>query len=222
SADAARKDFDALGKTISRGIRGAVFVAIPATAGLLLVARPLVAVIFQRGQFSSNDTLLTAWPLYFYALGLSGFFAQQIVTRAFYSLQDSKMPARSAVIAVFLNLILNLTLMWSMGTGGLALSTAICSYVQIAILIFVLGKRFEHSILDGFGSTLMKTLLATAVMSLAGIAELALMRNLDSNIIKIAIVVPTAIVVYSLAAKLLRIEMLSLITGGREKGGNAA
>ena len=222
SADAARKDFDALGKTISRGIRGAVFVAIPATAGLLLVARPLVAVIFQRGQFTADDTLLTAWPLYFYALGLSGFFAQQIITRAFYSLQDSKMPARSAIIAVFLNLLLNLTLMWFMGTGGLALSTAICSYVQVAILIFVLGKRFEHSILNGFTTTLMKTLLATVVMSLAGVAELVLMRNLDSNIIKIAVVVPTAIVVYSMAAKVLRIEMLSLITGSREKGGNAA
>ncbi|MHC4645103.1 MAG: murein biosynthesis integral membrane protein MurJ, partial [Planctomycetota bacterium] len=134
SADAAKKDFQALCKTIARGIHAAVFVAIPATVGLLIVARPLVCALFQHGEFTSADTKAVARTLCFYALGLTGFFAQQIVTRAFYSTQDSRMPARSALAAVFANVILNLSLIWFMGTSGLALSTAICSYLQVLIL----------------------------------------------------------------------------------------
>jgi putative peptidoglycan lipid II flippase len=221
SADAARGDFDSLRRTVSRGIRGAVFIALPATVGLLLVARPLVAVIFQRGEFKPVDTMLTVWPLYFYSLGLCGFFAQQILTRAFYSMQDSKMPARSAVLAVFVNVVLNLALVWSMGTGGLALSTATCSYLQVLILAIVLQRRFGDGLLGGFRSTLVKTVLATAVMGLIGVWQMHLMRNLGvsfwPNITRLAVVVPSAAAVYLLAAKILRIEMLSLITGGEKK-----
>jgi len=124
SSDAARKDFTALSGAVSRGLRCAVFLALPATAGLLIVARPLVSVIFERGQFTAQDTLLTSWTLSFYALGLCGYFAQQVATRAFYSMQDSSTPARSALIAVVVNIVLNLSFVWFLGTGGLAASWA--------------------------------------------------------------------------------------------------
>lgn len=220
SADAAKKNFDALCKTISRGIRGAVFVAIPATAGLFLVAKPLVSAAFEHGQFTASDSKATAFTLLFYSLGLSGFFIQQVVTRAFYSMQDSKMPARSALIAVFVNIVLNLTLIWFMGTAGLALSTALCSYLQVAILIFALCRRFGSSLLDGFVATLAKTLAATLLMWLAGTGVLGLCRNLPAgtgfDILRLALVVPAATAAYWLAAKLLRIRMLSLITGRKK------
>ena len=85
--------------------------------------------------------------LCFYAIGLTGFFAQQILTRAFYSVQDSKLPAATATIAVVINIVLNLSLIWFMGTAGLALSTAVCSYIQVVILLAVLGKRFDKDII---------------------------------------------------------------------------
>jgi putative peptidoglycan lipid II flippase len=217
SAEAARKDFDALVKTISRGIRGAVFVALPATAGLLLVRNLVVSVIFERGRFTGSDTTLTAGILLFYSLGLCGFFMQQVVTRAFYSMQDSKMPARSALVAVCVNIVLNLTLIWFMGTKGLALSTALCSYLQVVILVLALRRRFGSSILDGMLTTLIKTLTATIIMWMAGQCLLYLCRNLpDStgyNVLRLAVVVPTTAAIYTLLAKLLRIEMLSLFSG---------
>ncbi len=217
SSDAARKDFDSLKKTIARGLRAAVFVAIPATAGLLLVARPLVAAIFQRGKFSGADTTLTAHVLSFYALGLCGFFLQQIVTRAFYSLQDSKMPARSALIAVMVNVILNLTLIWFMGAAGLALATVICSYLQVIILLCVLRKHFDETILAGLLSTFFKTLAATAIMSALAAAALKLMSNLPLtavfDITRLAVIVPLSAGSYFLASKLLKIESISLLTG---------
>lgn len=221
STDAAKKNFDALCKTIARGIRAAVFVAIPATAGLFLVARPLVSATFQHGKFTDVDADATAFTLLFYALGLSGFFIQQIVTRAFYSTKDSKMPARSALIAVCVNIVLNLTLIWFMGTAGLALSTAICSYLQVAILIFALRRKFGNSILDGLMTTLLKTLMAAILMWLLGKAILYLCKDLPTgtafDILRLVIVVPAAAAAYWIAAKCLRIRMLSLITGSSKK-----
>jgi putative peptidoglycan lipid II flippase len=217
SADAAKKDLNRLTKTIAKGIKASVFIAVPATAGLFIVAKPLVSVLYEHGAFTKTDTLLVAWTLSFYAVGLCGYFSQQVTTRAFYSMQDSKIPALTAVLAVFVNIILNLTLIWSMGTAGLALSTAICSYLQVCILILILRKRFQHSILDGLPAALTKTLLATALMSLIAIAILTLCRTLPDtrafNIIRITAVVPVSAVVYVVAAKFLRIEMLSLLTG---------
>jgi putative peptidoglycan lipid II flippase len=217
SAEAARKDFEALSGSISRGIRGAVFISLPATAGLLLVRNLVISVVFERGRFTSGDTTLTAGVLLFYSLGLCGFFMQQVVTRAFYSIQDSKMPARSALVAVCVNIVLNLTLIWFMGTAGLALSTALCSYLQVTILVLTLRKRFGSSIFDGMLVTLFKTLTATILLWIAGQCLLYLCRNLPDStgydVLRLAVVVPTTAAVYTLAAKLLRIEMLSLFSG---------
>ncbi len=221
SSDAARKNFDALTKTIARGIKAAVFVAIPATAGIFLVARPLISAIFEHGNFKSTDTPIVAWTLAFYALGLCGYFCQQVTTRAFYSMQDSKTPARSALYAVVANIILNLTLIWYLGTAGLAAATAACSYLQVIILVTVLRRKLGpfRQILDGLPVTLMKTLAAATLMCLAGAAIMFLCKNLPDgrsfDILRLAVVVPSAAAVYVLAAKFLHIEMLSLFTGGR-------
>ncbi|MGD8501276.1 MAG: murein biosynthesis integral membrane protein MurJ [Phycisphaerales bacterium] len=216
SSDAAKEDFDAFTKTVARGIKAAVFIAVPATVGIFLVARPLVSAVFEHGRFESEDTPIVAWTLSFYAVGLCGYFLQQITTRAFYSMQDSKTPARSALYAVVANIFLNLTLIWFLGTAGLAAATAACSYLQVIILVTVLRRRLGDSILDGLPATLVRTLIATAFMCLAGIIIMILMKNLPAgrlfDVLRLAVVVPLAAAVYVLAAKFLRIEMLSLLT----------
>jgi putative peptidoglycan lipid II flippase len=215
SAEAAAKDFKAFYATIARGLRCSIFIALPATVGLLFVARPLVSVLFERGRFTDADTLRTAWTLSFYVLGLCGYFAQHVVVYAFYSLQDSKSPAISASIAVVTNVVLNLTLMWFLGTGGLAASTAICSYLQVAILMTVFHRRLGRTCLDGFMSALWKTVVATACMSVAVILAAAFSKSLP-DILKLLIAVPLGTAVFLLAAKFLRIEMLSLLTGTKQ------
>ncbi len=217
SADAARKDLAALRITISRGIRGTVFVALPATIGMIMVARPLITAAFEHGRFTGADTNMVVTTLFFYALGLCAYFAQQILARAFYSMQDSKTPMRSALIAVFANFLLNLTLIWFLGRAGLAASTAVCAYIQVIILTLVLRTRLGHSILDGLPVTLVKTLVATAVMWFVGAAFIFLMKGLPDgrlfNVLRLGVVVPSAVAVYVLCAKLLHIEMLSLFVG---------
>ena len=225
SSFAAKKDFVGLAGTVSQGLRGALFIAIPATMGVAAIAKPLISLAFQHGQFTAADTDMVAATLMFYLLGLCGFFIQQIVTRAFYSVQDSKVPMHSALVAVFANIVLNLVLVWFLGTGGLALSTAICSYLQVIILLFVLRRRLDRlsaahdkqvTILDGLASVLAKTVVATMCMCAAIVVGLWLSKEM-ADMFKLLLVVPSAAAVYLLAAKLLRIEMLSLLTGPRPK-----
>jgi len=224
SAQAAKKDYEGLAKSVCRGIGGTVFLAFPAMAGLFLVGRPLVSAIFQHGEFSGADAEATAFTLCFYAVGLTGFFSQQILTRAFYSMKDSKTPMRSALVAVCVNIVLNLTLIWYMGVSGLALSTAVCSYLQVFILVFALRRRIGHSFMDGLGRTVLKTAAATVLMSGVSWGVLFLMRNLEKgsgglkfDILRLAGVVVCSVVVYYFSAVLMRNEGLSLIVR-RKKG----
>ncbi len=210
SADAARRDFTGLCRTVSRGLRCTIFIALPATAGLLLVGRPLVAALLERGEFTRADTLQTAVTLSFYALGLTGYFAQQVLTRAFYSLQEPRTPARSALVAVFANVVLCLVLVWPLGTGGLAVATALCSYLQVATLAVILRRRLGRAVLAGLGAALRDTTLATLCMAAAvlGISHLLAERG---NALLLLASVPAGAVVYIMAARLLRIEMLSVV-----------
>ena len=228
SSYAARKDFTGLGRTVSQGLRSAIFIAIPATIGLAVIARPLISVAFEHGKFGQarDDTGLVAWTLLFYALGLCGYFAQQVLIRAFYSMQDSKTPMRSALIAVIANIFLNLTLIWFLRTGGLALSTAICSYLQVVILVVFLRRALrkrdsDTAILDGFARTLLKTIAATLFM--AGVILFAQWLSESwSNIFKLLLIVPSAAAAYWVAAKFLRIEMLSVLFCGSRSNSESA
>ena len=216
SADAAKKDYAALCRTVAHGLRAAVFVSIPATIGLLLIAESAVAVIFQRGEFTSLDTIGTTFTLSFYVLGLSGYFAQHVLARAFYSLQESDIPAKSAAAAVLINLCLNLTLVWFLGTGGLAAATALCSYLQVVVLVVVLRRRLGSGVLDGLARAIFQTIAVTVLMEAALLIVMYILRE-QSHVVRLAVAVPTAAAVFLAAAKLLRLEMLTLILGPRRK-----
>jgi peptidoglycan biosynthesis protein MviN/MurJ (putative lipid II flippase) len=122
---------------------------------------------------------------------------------------------RSALIAVFANIILNLALIWFLGTGGLAAATAICSYLQVAILIMLLRRRLGFLVLDGLASVLVKTIAATLCMSAAIAITLRFSKNWD-DIFRLLLVVPAATAVFLLAAKSLHIKTFSLLTGHRQ------
>ena len=215
SAAAADKDEDLLNQTIRRAVAASVFVALPATVGLMLVSRPLIALLFQRGEFAVEDTRQVQVVLIFYAFGLCGYFLQQVVTRAFYSIKDSKWPARTAILAVLVNIVLNLTLIWSMGASGLAFATAVCSYLQVIILLVLLSRRFHFSIGKTSLTLLGKTVLATAVMALAGLGCVKLLSGLSLNwvndLVRILVLVTICAGVYATASWLMGNPMLSLV-----------
>ena len=218
---AAGKDYAKLAKTTVDGLGAAIFLALPSTVGLILVARPLVAAIYQHGKFTSADTELSSRVLIFYALGLCGYFTQQLLPRAFYAMKDSKIPARTAMLAVVLNVFLNLTLIWPMGVGGLALSTALCSYVQVGILVWLLHRKYKLRLTEGFWFIFLKTAFGTVLMGAGGWVTLVVMGGLGQdtlgNVIRLVILVGVCGGIYAIAAWALKNPMFGLIISTRRK-----
>ena len=189
--------------------------------GLILVARPLVAAIYQRGRFTVEDTQLTSGVLICYAVGLCGYFIQQILPRTFYALKNSRTPAQTAVLAVVLNIILNLILIWPMGSEGLALSTAICSYIQVGILLGLLHRRTGIRHDADIWKEISKTALGTAVMAAVGWAVLGAMAGwtdcFRTEVVRVLVLVIICGGVYAAMAAVLRNPMLSLVIHSRKR-----
>ena len=141
SRHAANDDPAGMRQTIADALRMMLMLIVPALVGLILLAEPIVHVIFERGSFQPADTAATAAALAFYAPGLLGYSAVRIVVPCFYALRDSVTPTLVSVAAVVLNLVLNLILVQWMGYRGLALGTSIAAIANAALLCYVLNRR---------------------------------------------------------------------------------
>lgn len=115
-------------------------IVVPATVGMMVLSKPITKAVFEYGAFDSDSSQMTSIALFFYALGLVGYTSRDIITRAFYSLQDSRTPMINGAVAVIINVVLNLILVRVMGIGGLALATSISAMVG-AILLLVSFQR---------------------------------------------------------------------------------
>ncbi|HDR06384.1 MAG TPA: murein biosynthesis integral membrane protein MurJ, partial [Candidatus Coatesbacteria bacterium] len=138
---AARGEEEKLRGTVNYSLRLALCVAVPATLGLVMLREPLVALFYQRGAFDAAATHETAWALLFYALGLVGYIGVSVVAPVFYSRQDTRTPVVAAAVAVGVNIALDLALMWWMRQGGLALASAVASFVNLGWLLWRLRRR---------------------------------------------------------------------------------
>jgi putative peptidoglycan lipid II flippase len=206
---AVKQDRHGFDHMLGQGIRLAVFIAVGAAMGLILIRRELVVLLFQRGQFGSEHTPEVAWTLVFYSVGIPAYFLQQVLVRAFYSLQDSLTPVKTAASVIAVNVLLNLTLIWWLGTGGLALSTSLCSALQVAVLL-VLLKRKHNSAAQG---TIVAVLGKVAIAAAAMATTYALLWAWwpAPAWLKVTISVPVCTGVYLAAAAALGLEELKML-----------
>jgi putative peptidoglycan lipid II flippase len=144
-------------------IRLILFVTIPATVGLIILREPIVNTLWERGEFLASTTEGTAIALLYYSIGLCAYSGIKIIAPAFYSLQDTKTPAKIGIYSMVLNMVLNLILMGPLKHGGLALATSLAALFNVALLIYHLRKRL--GLMGG-----RKILRSTLKMSSAAIA----------------------------------------------------
>ena len=167
AAKAAEGDRTGMAEVFERGVRLSLFIALPAAVGLIFVAEPLVATLYQRGAFDASDTRRVAGTLLFYSLGIPAYFTQHIVVRTYYALHNSKTPAKVALWMVALNLAMNLSLVFVLQERGLALATSVCAILQVVWLLVRLRREFPDIRWGRLGSNLSWTALAAGVMGLA-------------------------------------------------------
>lgn len=215
----ARDEIGAMRSTLAAALRIILYLTVPASIGLMVLAEPIVRLLLERGEFGAQSTELTVYALRFYALGLIGQAAVEIVTRAFYALQDTRTPVAVAAIAMVANLSLALVLRPGLGHGGLALALSTASGLEAALLLVLARRR-----LGGLEET---RLAASTLRSLGGAAVLAfalvpVVRGLQATIGQATLVermvfvgaaVGVGSVVYVAATYLLRAEEPTLVVG---------
>jgi putative peptidoglycan lipid II flippase len=152
---------------LSRGMRLAFLMTIPSTIGLIVLAEPIMSVIYQHGRYDAYQAGEAAGALRFYAIGLSGYAALKVLVNAFYAIDRRKTPMLVSFSAVALNLLLNwfFTLRLGWGHRGLALSTACIATSNFLILYFLMRRQLTFLETRSMLALLGKLTVAGAVLA---------------------------------------------------------
>lgn len=165
SQRAARDDMQGLRRTLSSGLRMMLMLNVPATAGLVALAVPIVSLIFERGQFAlDSSTGPTAAALMCYAPGLVGYSTVKIASPTFYALRDSRTPVLVSAASIVINLALNLLLVRVLGYRGLALGTALAALFNASLLLTLLARRLGGLEASRLGMSFAKIGAASLIM----------------------------------------------------------
>ena len=149
----------------NRAVEMALLLALPATAALLVLAAPVISVLFERGAFDAGAAAATAWALMAYAAGIPAYVLIKVLTPGYFARKDTVSPVRIAVVCMAVNLALNLILMWPLKHVGLALATAIAAWLNIVLLTRGLGRRGYFSFDDRLKRRLPRIVGSAAVMA---------------------------------------------------------
>jgi putative peptidoglycan lipid II flippase len=212
SRHAVTDDLASIRRTVSSALRLMLILNIPAMVGLMVLADPIVALLYERGMFGSRDTAATAVALICYAPGLLGYSVVKIASPTFYSLKDSRTPVIVSMTSVAFNLVLNLVLVRYYGFRGLALGTAVAALFNAGALLWLLRGRLGG--LEGrrLAIAVGKIVPASAVM--AGVAILVSRWVTDvlpgageaTKALRVAGSIAAAVAALAISARLLRIE----------------
>jgi putative peptidoglycan lipid II flippase len=209
---AAREDLPGMRASISRGLRLMLVLNIPAMVGLMVLARPIVALIFEHGRFGPDDTEATSMALIFYAPGLMGYSAVKIAAPSFYALKESRTPVVVSVLTMGVNVALNLTFVHWLGYRGLALGTGLAALFNATLLLTLLARRLDGIAGRELAVVLAKVLVGSAIMGAAAAgAEAGLERLLPGKgalleALRVGAAIFTGTAVFAAASRALRIE----------------
>ncbi|MEI8195788.1 MAG: murein biosynthesis integral membrane protein MurJ [Phycisphaerae bacterium] len=172
SRAATQKDTVELKRLLVSGLGKTLFLSIPASVGMILLARPLITVIFNADGLD-RATHTANW----FCAGIWAFEAQMVILRLFYAVSDRLTPMKVAVSMVGLNFSLNVILVWFMKEAGIAFSTTFCAALQCVILLMILRRKMGHLGLGQLVRPLFKGLFACGVMALAAVAALGVLHR---------------------------------------------
>jgi putative peptidoglycan lipid II flippase len=133
--------------TQNRGVELALLLTLPAAAALIVLAQPILAVLFQRGAFGPAEAAATAAALAAYAAGLPAFVLVKVLAPGFYAHRNTRTPVKVAVAAVTVNFVLTVVLMRFLAHVGVAIALSVAGWMQ-ALVLLVLLARHGHFRLD--------------------------------------------------------------------------
>jgi putative peptidoglycan lipid II flippase len=162
-AESAPQDFS---RTLDWGLRMTLVFGVPAAIGLLLLAGPMLATLFQSDVFDQYDVVMASRSLMAYALGLQAFILIKVLAPGYYARQDTRTPVKIGVIAMLVNMGLNLALIFPLQHAGLALATSLSAYLNAYLLLRGLRRDAVYRPEDHWPRLSLQVASATAAMGL--------------------------------------------------------
>lgn len=208
----ASEDASRFSYTLDWALRFVAMFGLPAMFALMVLAQPIIAVLFLRGEFTENDVLMVSYSLIAYACGLLSYMLIKVLAPGFYARQDIKTPVRIGIIAMVANMVLNLLLAPFLSYVGLALATALSASLNAFLLYRGLKQRGVYQLSRRSIIFLAKFTLASLVMTGAlyyfspALAEWTVL-SLSAQIIKLSVLCIGAVIGYFALLLLLGIRL---------------
>ncbi|ADG83655.1 murein biosynthesis integral membrane protein MurJ [Thermincola potens] len=219
SVYASKREYGQLKETLIRGISLFFLILVPAAVGLLTLNKPIIKLLFEHGEFTVHNTVVTANALAYYALAIIPWALRDILTRSFYALQDTVTPVLIAAVGAMATVLFDLLLVKIMGVGGLALGLALGLSANVLLLYVYLRRKLGKIFPAHWLLTLGKIISAGAVMALVT----AMLYNLlgsyvpDSSrqglLLKILLAGAAGVLVYFFGLLLLKVREIADLTG---------
>lgn len=214
---AAQDDREGFSRTLGMGLRMVLVLIIPATVGLLVLAEPVTALIFEHGRFTAYDTFWTAWALRYYLLGLVFAAIDWPLNYAFYARQNTLTPALVGMLSVVVYLIVALVLLKPLGFLGLVLADSSKHFCHALVMLYLthrqIGSLAEMRLAQTTGKALLaaSVMAATAALLLRFSATFLDLTSLVGQAITVAVAAGVGILVYLGIVTLLRVSEVLLI-----------
>lgn len=153
-------------QNLAKGLRLAFLLTIPSTLGLMILAEPIISVLYQHGRFGSDQTAQAAAALQYYAVGLVAYSAMKVLVPAFYAMDRRHTPMLVSFVAIGVNLVLNwlFTFKLELGHRGLALSTGCVALINFGILYQLMHRETRRLETKALVSLLLKLAIPCALL----------------------------------------------------------
>jgi putative peptidoglycan lipid II flippase len=151
----------------SKALNIIIILFVPVTIGAIILSKPAISFVYERGKFGYDSTIMTSSAFVMYTIGLLPLAAREIVTRVFYSLQDTKITMYISMFAVLINIFLNFLLVKPLGHSGLALATSLSAIITLPLLFIMLRKKIGNLGLKNSIILLIKSCISGTLMGVA-------------------------------------------------------
>ncbi|USD59939.1 murein biosynthesis integral membrane protein MurJ [Vibrio sp. SCSIO 43140] len=150
--------------TMDWGVRMVILLGLPAMLGLMVLAKPMLMVLFMRGEFTPHDVEQASLSLLAYASGLLNFMLIKVLAPGYYSRQDTKTPVKYGIIAMASNMVFNAIFAYYYGYVGLAMATALSAFINMALLYRGLHRQNVYRITKKTIGFVVRLVVAVAAM----------------------------------------------------------
>lgn len=203
--------------SVIKSINCVIILILPITVGTIVLALPIVRVLFERGAFDARGTYLTALALAMYSIGMVAYGLRDVLGKIFYSLQDTKTPMVNGVIAMGMNMIMDVILIKFWGLAGLTLATSLSSMACIMLLFRSLKKKIGYFGQDKIIKATAKSLVASLIMGAVSYYSYHYMMRFthiggEQEFIVLCLAIGLGAVVYGILVILFKIDEIKIVT----------